>query len=76
MCSKILKKMENERDVEIMLLDTTYEGSEVMDIILEYELIELLAAPIMDNVVTKFWEGSYERDQFPVNQSRLFFIIK
>ena len=50
-----------------MLLDTTYEGLEVIEIILEYELLELLDAPIIDNVITKFWEGQYERDVIPVN---------
>ena len=76
MASAILNEIENERDVEIMLLDTTYEGSEVIDIILDYELIDLFDAPIMDNVINKFWEGQYERDVMFSNQSRVFFIIK
>lgn len=67
MVNKFCKKIDNERDVEIMLLDTTYQGLEVLEVIVKYEFIDLLKSSVVDNVISKFWQGPYERNIFPSN---------
>jgi len=65
MANKFCSLIHNERDIEIMLLDTTYSGREVIEIIVRHEFIELLKTSVVDNVVSKFWAGAYEREVFP-----------
>lgn len=57
---KIIDSMTSPRDVEIMLLDTTYHGWEVIEMISDLNLIELLECPVIDNVLSNVWQGPYE----------------
>ena len=75
MAQKFCKEIYNERDIEIMLLDTTYAGLEVLEVIIRHQFIDLLSTPVVDNVVSQFWAGSYERDIFPMNTSKACYII-
>jgi hypothetical protein len=41
-----------------------YDGQNVIDLIAELNLTRLLENPIMDNIISNYWEGPYERKYF------------
>ena len=57
MVNRFADKIENERDIEIMLKDTTYDGYEVLELITKHNLIDLLKSTVIDNVISSFWVG-------------------
>ena len=58
----IIQDSQNSRDVEDMVNDTIYNGEQVIDQIAYLNVIEWLNDPVMDSIVTNFWNGPYELD--------------
>ena len=51
-------------EVKDMLLDKTYNGTEVIDLIEMLDIIEILQNPMMDSIVSNMYYGPYERESF------------
>lgn len=47
-----------------MLIDKTYNGSEVIDLIDILNIIEILQNPMIDSIVSNMYYGPYERESF------------
>ena len=62
-------------DIEILVQDTLYNGLQVIDMIAYLNLTDLLQSPIMDNIVSQYWEGPYERTSF-MNECTNYKVIK
>lgn len=61
-------------EVEDMLLDTTYNGVEVINMIEYLDIVEILQNPLIDNIVSNMYLGPYERENF-IRKSIWFKII-
>ena len=51
-------------EVEDMLIDKTYNGTEVIDLIDILNIIEILQNPMIDSIVSNMYYGPYERESF------------
>lgn len=51
-------------EVKDMLIDKTYNGTEVIDMIDILNIIEILQNPMIDSIVSNMYYGSYERESF------------
>ena len=51
-------------EIQDMLLDKTYSGIEIIDQIEALDIIEILANPMVDSIVSNMYLGPYERELF------------
>lgn len=74
---QFINNVENTRDLEIYLLDTSYHGREVIEHIADLNLLDLFDCPNMDNIISNlFWKGPYEQTGSPLVESTNFEILK
>ena len=57
---KIINGINNQREIELMLLDPTYFGREVLELIMDMRLTQILECEVLDNILSDFWKGPYE----------------
>ena len=62
-------------EVKDLLLDKTYNGSEVIDLIEMLDVIEILQNPMIDSIVSNMYYGPYERESF-MKKSTLFKVLE
>lgn len=62
-------------DIMLMVEDKLYNQLTVVDMIAYLDITELLQSPVMDNIVSSYWEGPYEKKYF-FNDSTMFQTIK
>jgi hypothetical protein len=58
-------------DIMLMVEDKLYNQLTVVDMIAYLDITELLQSPVMDNIVSSYWEGPYEKKYF-FNDSTMF----
>lgn len=62
-------------EIQDMLLDKTYSGIDIINMIEALNIIELLANPMVDSIVSNMYLGPYERESF-LNKSTCFKVIE
>lgn len=60
--NQIIDNSASMNEVEDMLLDKTYNGVEILDIIERLNIIEILVNPQVDSIVSNMYLGPYERE--------------
>jgi len=62
-------------EIQDMLLDKTYSGIEIINLIESLDIIEILANPMIDSIVSNMYVGPYERELF-LRKSTCFKVIE
>lgn len=60
----IIDTSNSMNEVEDMLLDKTYSGTEILDFIEILDIIEILTNPMIDSIISNMYLGPYERESF------------
>ena len=60
----IIDASSNLTEVEDLLRDKTYGGTEVINMIVFLDIIEILQNPMIDSIVSNMYFGPYEREFF------------
>ena len=60
----VIDTSSSTNEVEDMLIDKTYNGTEVIDLIDILNIIEILQNPMIDSIVSNMYYGPYERESF------------
>ncbi len=64
---KIIEEQAAGEDIQLLLEDTNFNGSNVIDNIAYLDITELLMNPVMNEIVSIYWDGPYERVSFIEN---------
>ena len=62
-------------EVEDMLVDKNYSGTQVIDMIAFLDIIEILQNPMLDSIISNMYYGPYERELF-LKKSTLYKVIE
>jgi len=62
LANAIINSCSNVKEIEDMLLDKTYTGTEIIDMIEILNIIEILQNARVDNIVSNMYLGPYERE--------------
>lgn len=73
--NKVIDTSSNMNEIEDMLLDKTYAGIEVINMIAFLDIIEILQNPMIDSIISNMYYGPFERETF-IKQSTCFKIIE
>ena len=60
----VIDTSSSTNEVKDMLIDKTYNGTEVIDLIDILNIIEILQNPMIDSIVSNMYYGPYERESF------------
>ena len=60
----IIDSSSNMNEVEDMLVDVNYSGTQVIDMIAFLDIIEILQNPMLDSIISNMYYGPYEREVF------------
>ena len=63
-CNAIIEETATGEDIENLIEDRMYDGEQVIEWIANLNVVGLLQSPIMDNIISQYWEGPYEKDYY------------
>lgn len=61
---KIIEEQAAGEDIQLLLEDTNFNGTNVLDNIAYLDITELLMNPVMNEIVSIYWDGPYESNFF------------
>ena len=73
--NSIIDNSANMNEIEDMLLDKTYSGIEIIDLVETLNIIEILSNPMVDSIVSNMYSGPFERESF-LRKSTCFKVIE
>ena len=62
--NSIIDSSSNMNEVEDMLTDVNYSGTQVIDMIAFLDIIEILQNPMLDSIISNMYYGPYQREVF------------
>lgn len=71
----IINSSGSMNEIQDMLLDRTYSGIEIIDLVEVLDIIEILQNPMVDGIISNMYLGPYEREFF-LKKSTLYKVFE